>query len=270
MTDAASEPAPRMLSRRHFMGGATALSILAAAGVNLANASPAFAATPGTTADSVIAYAKLYEGLTLAGVKNPLTSPEVPSGAWNVPPYNKPWCAWFASWCLRELGLGTIIDAGGFRGLPEHANPEIGDVVEYQNGKHVGIVTQVVGGIRTIEGNRGQAGYTGNTVKPGGLISDYPIRRYFRPPYLTTTPEDPNRSGGADMLMIMKGAGPIFNFALFAPGFWYEWSAPGDGSANAFAVQISGGATGAVVVTATEWNAIKAEAQRPIEVIVTT
>lgn len=236
-----------------------------AVGVDFATASPSFASGPPTSPTAVVEYARRYLGLKLAGVKNPAVSPEVPDGPWNSPPYEAAWCAWFASWCLRGTNpMGKRTDAGGFTFLERVTTPVVGDLVVFNGGSHVAIVTQVDGGLRSIDGNRGTWGYANNVVKESTFIP-HTSKEYRRPVYTPTAPT--YQQGGADMLMIMKGTGPNYTFALFAPGFWYEWTGNGAGAANDFSMQISGGATGAVRVDATQFDAIKAEAQRPIEVV---
>lgn len=89
------------------------------------------------------------------------------------------------------------------------------------------------------------------------LNGDYGHYNYTGP----ITPPPTMTSNGKSNMLLIYIPGTTYQFALFGPNFWYEWTASsgGDPMANSFAAQITGGATiGGTVVTSTQWAAIKA------------
>ena len=240
-----------LLSRRVVLGGSAALAILLAAGVDISAARPAAATAPPTSAAGVIALGRSYIGSTLPTL---LPQTEAPWSGYGV----HDWCMWFVSWCLRGLGHGYLTWASQLDFLPAHATPQVGDVAVFGS-YHIGFVSQVSGGVRILDGNRTSTGSSAGTTKVNeGSNFDSPV--YRRPAYSGTDPIATPKNGDNNMLLIYM-AGTPFTFALFGPGFWYEWTATsgGDPVANAFAAQITGGTTiGGVPVNATQWAAIKA------------
>ncbi|TXK19289.1 CHAP domain-containing protein [Homoserinibacter sp. GY 40078] len=174
MDDEHGETIDPRLSRRTLLGGAAAIATLASLGIDLASPGPAFAVAAPVTPEGVIAYARKYLGLDLDGVK---ASEDPPDGAWAG--YNGDWCAWFATWCLRGLGLGKRTLATNFEDLPLASTPAVGDLVIFtraDGNHHVAIVTQTSGGLRSIDGNRS------NIVKEDTFI-EHVAKEYRRPPY---------------------------------------------------------------------------------------
>lgn len=154
-----------------------------------------------------------------------------------------------SSWAARASAKGFTVNH----------TPAVGCVAQFVSGDHVTYV-EAVRGDGTLEVS--ESNWTIGGAKrwiDRRVISASSVDNYI---HLSdgASAVAPSKNGNADMLMLMI-PGTTYQFALFGPNFWYEWTASsgGDPVANAFMSQITGGTTyAATTVTSTQWASIKA------------
>lgn len=127
--------------------------------------SPSLPSSP--SAAQAVAYARSYLGKTLPQIRPTTTSP------WSAYP-NADWCAWFATWVLRQNTGGkyyTYVSDMNKLGTRVSA-PAVGDLVIFGN-YHVGIVSKNVNGVwYLIDGNGGNNSPTVSKVAERPIWSD--------------------------------------------------------------------------------------------------
>jgi hypothetical protein len=109
------------------------------------------------TAQQVVNYARSYKGQTVYQVDETTAAP------WHG--YRGDWCAWFATWAMRNATGGKEYTwVADMRKLgTEVSSPRVGDVVIFGNDQHVGIVSQNVNGIwYVVDGNGLSTGTSGD------------------------------------------------------------------------------------------------------------
>lgn len=158
--------------------GAAGLAALATFGSPLVVAPSPAAATNPVTANGVIQLAKSLVGLKWSELK----ATAIFDPPWAS--YNNEWCAAFTSWLLHSVGAGSYqtFASGQFAAFPEVSSPLPGDIIYYPDPGHVGIITSIDGGIRTLEGNvPGSLPWTQTWVKE--FPNPWTSYRICRPPY---------------------------------------------------------------------------------------
>lgn len=229
---------PARVSRRSVFHLAGITAAIGVTGVNVLGPALAAHSNPPADAAGVITLARSYLGQGLVAIRNQTTSPW--SGYSNYD-----WCAWFATWCLRGATGGYYTTWAYHTVWPDMRQvgplvsaPEVGDVVIFGE-YHTGLVSQVEGGLRFIEGNPGAAGALNTQVveRPGWGASE----RVFRRPIYSAIPTQQRRldmttryakigSGDGGVGTIVALAGDV---GYPCPGNWQEYTRTvADGSSN--------------------------------------
>jgi hypothetical protein len=252
-----SEGHSHFVSRRAMLGGGAAALLATVIGPEWFFASAANASTAPANAAAAATLAKSFTNYTRAQL-----TPIFDDAPWSGYGAANPWCAWFASWFMRAAaGVGYQTFASGLyaTGTPV-TSPVVGDICYYPGDGHVGMVVEVVGSVaRVVEGNAGDApGIV--KYRPNG---PYSSNHQFSRPAWPSQPSN-NAGGYPDMLLLRLGttvvSGVPSTFALFGPGYWYEFSESQPWPmANGILAQIGSG--GPIGTTQAQWNDIKAAAQ---------
>jgi hypothetical protein len=235
-----------LLSRRSALTVGAFASLIAVVGSDLI-APPVAHATAPTSAGGVVDEARSYVGLTLGSIRSGVDSPWSGYGDYD-------WCAWFASWCIRGLGLGMLTWATDIANVGTLvSSPAVGDMCLFGT-SHVGIVSKRVGSTWYLIDGNGESTGTGITTR---VVAERPIwnspHTFYRPNYSGTTSTTQenlmammfNKNG--QMVWAMAGAGP-------GTAAWIELT---DGPlAAALATYINGKTS--VALTIPQWDAMKA------------